>query len=271
MDEDRLPFYVIGEDEVHRALGMALVDAVIRHLAHERDADWLEPELVRRWSALAEPVDLPEHRRRGDSHRRGHIRQHGYLAGQPCAPGAHKLRALLVEHARAERTPALLVLLQDTDGDPALGKGVRQVQDWAAARDDLPPVAIGCAHREAEAWFMATPGLAAKQPQRLQQARAALGFDPTRQPERLSAQPNDALTDAKRVLRFVLLAEGERLAAGVPDSVSPSLEEVDELAAQLAADLGHLAQFKACGLAPFVAALKAALPRALHQHLPPAA
>ncbi len=43
---------------------------------------------------------------------------------------------------------------------------------------------------------------------RLDDARRALSFDPTTQSHRLTAHPNDALTDAKRVL--TQLTDGDR-------------------------------------------------------------
>lgn len=268
MSEGGVPVYVVGEDQVHRALGMALVDAVISKLAHDRDADWVDPDTVRRWSALAEPPGIAENRRWGNINGPSTIRLHGRLDGAPYLPGARQLRSAVVEHARAERSPGLLVLLRDTDGDPEIARGAQQVRDWIDSRRDLPPTAIGCPHRDAEAWFFAASGLTGEEAQRLDQACRVLSFDPTRQPERLTSSPNDARTDAKRVVRFVLLAEGSKLAKGTPASRPPSPDQADALAERVASDLDQLASYDDCGLAPFVDGLKKALVVALDSHLP---
>ncbi len=271
MGEDRVAVYVVGEDQVHRVLAMALVDATISWLAHHRSSDWVEARHVRRWSALEESDQEPEDQRWGDIHRRPKVRFHGYLDGRPCLPAARKFRASLVEHARADRPPGLVVIMQDTDGDERIIDGARQVLEWAASQPDLPPVVIGTPHRDAEGWFLAAPGIRTRRPDRVERAQKVLSFDPTRHPERLTARPNAAVTDAKRVLRFVLLQEGDDLAPGRPASRSPTPDEAERLASELVADLDALESFDACRLGPFVIALRDAVVRALSDHLRPVA
>lgn len=265
MSEGGTPFYVVGEDEAHRALAMALVDAGVRQIALQSDASWLDPDLVRRWSALIESDDVPEARRWGDIKATPKVRIHPFIDGAPCKPGARRLRAALVEHARSARAPGMVILMLDTDGDEQVLKGAEQVMSWVAGQSDLPPTVIGIPHRDAEAWFFAAPGIDGD---RLADARQVLCFDPTREPERLTSGPNDTPTDAKRVFRFVLLEEGKELVQGRPESRPPSPDEADAWAARLAADIARLSTFKKCHLAGFVRGIETTLRTALREYLP---
>ena len=258
---------------MHRALAMALFRKVAAELAASRGADYFEFDTAVRWSALRETDDVAEPRRWSDIHdavpEHHRLRLAGHINGQPIGPGARKLRGKLVECARARRQARLVVLLADTDGDDRLRAGARQVTDWAANQDDLPPVTIGQPHCDAEGWLMAMPSLSARQRERLAQAERVLSFDPSLQPDRLTSKPNDAVTDAKRVLQFVLLEVGDVLASGRPASRPPN-DDADRLAVQLASDLTRLAPFEACGLASFIAELRSAVAGLLVEHLPEA-
>ena len=54
MADGGVPFYIVCEDEVHRALAMALTDAVI-----VRVAPGVSIEKARRWSAIEERESVP--------------------------------------------------------------------------------------------------------------------------------------------------------------------------------------------------------------------
>lgn len=267
MSEHAPSFYVVGEDEVHRALAMAITDAAIEQLCVEHDADWLELDWARRWRAVDERDDVPRHRRWGSLHD-DRPPVHGMIRGRPVQPGARKLREAIVEITRRDDHARLLVLLQDTDGKQKLHAGVQQVADWADTDPDVPPVAIGAPHRDAEAWFFAIAERSAQEDLRLAEATRALTFDPARQPERLTSQPNHATTDAKRVVRYVFLADGDTLAEGRPASRPPDPDRADVLARRLASRLDRLTDYEACGLTTFITAVKESARRALHERLP---
>lgn len=268
MSDGRAPFYVVGEDEVHRALAMALTDASITMLAHEQDFDWLEAGSTRRWSAWEEHAAVLEGRRFSRlKDAPSEFRFHPILDGQRVPPGVKDLRNAILHTAKAEPRPALIILLKDTDGDQELPVAARQVAAWAAKQEGLPPIVIGTPAPEAEAWLLARRALSPTQQRRREKARRALGFDPTSEPERLTSRPNTARTDCKRVLRFILLEEGEALRVGHPSSSPPSNDEPDRLARELAAELGQLGDRVGCGLATFLTELPAGLKIALHDHL----
>jgi hypothetical protein len=275
--DGRVTIAIVGEDEVHRALAMALMDGVLAAAAGARGADWLDPHHVREWVVVPEGQDQPG-RRFYNSHWDHPLPVHGRRrppsfgrrAGRPLAPGASRLRHLYQLHALQPEPPDLLVILQDTDGNLELclaGDDLRRmVQD---SFHDGPAVVVGFPHRDAEAWLMAAPILPdGESAQRLDAARVALSFDPAKQPERLTSSPNDAVTDAKRVLRFVVLQEGERLAQGTPGSVPPSPTEADELACRLAQHLDRARAYQACNLAGFVLDLDAAVVTVFRDFIP---
>lgn len=273
MADEGVCVYIVGEDEVHRALGMALIHALANRLAQQTGADWFEFSTAVRWSALEESDAVPEARRWTDIHRdvAPPVRRRlmGHIQGRPVGPGAQKLRGKLVECARASRPARLVVLFHDTDGDSRLLTGAQQVIEWAATQDDLPAVVIGTPAPEAEAWFLLTDGLGPAQQARLDQARAMLNFDPTTEPERLTSKPPAKVTDAKRVVQYVLLEAGTRLAEGHPDSKAPTPERADALAERLAGNPERLVGFAACGIGPFLAALDQAVANTFRDHLPP--
>jgi hypothetical protein len=72
----------------------------------------------------------------------------------------------------------------------------------------------------------------------------------------LTAHPNHAHTDARRVARHAFLAEGTPEA--LPKSASPDPHEAHRLAQRLAADLPRLDRHHLCGLAQFIDGLRSA-------------
>lgn len=256
--DGRIGVAVVGEDELHRALAMALFDAALGALAEERHADWIEVELLRQWLVF----DGGTSARRGyyDIHRDDplptrpgvRIRTAGFINGEPLGPAASKLRHLFAFHALQDCPPDVVVILVDTDGEPRLSHSAEQVRQFARTLDAPPLLVFGLPHRDAEGWLFAAPLPADEETTRRHQAACAvLSFDPTRQPERLTSHPNHASTDAKRVVRFVLLGEGDGLAPGHPASRAPN-EEADALAARLAASLPRALTYYTCNLAPFI-------------------
>jgi hypothetical protein len=136
------------------------------------------------------------------------IKTRGHLDGVPLQPEGRKWRELLIalDHRVA---PDLTLVAKDTDGDPATLAGLRQVVEHYARRD--PPIVwvIAAPHQDAECWFVAgldpRPGL---EQVAHDAVRKDLKFNPLKEPERLTAHPNAAPTDAKRVLRHALLPPG---------------------------------------------------------------
>ncbi|MFN7142886.1 MAG: hypothetical protein ACK4YP_03860 [Myxococcota bacterium] len=253
--DGRVLVAVAGEDEVHRALAMALFDAAARAHADAAGQDWFDVEHQRRWTTPNERDDVPERRRYFDTHREVELpgptfRFSGRIDGKPLAPSARKLREMWLRHNLLVPRPALLVVLQDSDGAPGVVEGARQVVEWTRRQEGMTLV-VGVPERDAEAWLLAgwRPTDPAEE-SRLRAARETLHFDPTTQPERLTAHPNDALTDAKRVLRYLVFGETP-LTRGRPESRPPSAEQADELAAEMAADLARVRAHWACNLAGF--------------------
>ena len=277
MGDERLRFAVAGEDEVHRALGMKLAEAVVEALAHERDAAWIVRGDTWDFASIDPHTDRPPERRFYDIHqaprnlagRQRRTMLHGHLDGKPLGGDGRRLRQVVLDHAHAEEPPHLLVILHDTDGREAWFPTVDRIRDWIARTEGLPATAIGTPHRDAEAWFFAVPIREEPERARLREASAVLSFDPTKVPERLTSQPDARRTDAKRVVRFVFLGEGDNLTDQQPSSKAPSPEDADALAERLGEALDRLDRYEACRLADFVADLRRAIPRALGSQLPP--
>lgn len=108
-------------------------------------------------------------------------------------------------------------------------------------------------HQDAEAWFVAGFRPESKEERlRLTECQMILGFDAPVEPHRLTAHPNDARTDAKRVLRILVFDENA--------SRPPALEELQDLCDRTLNDLGLLERRGAgCGLAAFLDALRGTL------------
>lgn len=89
-----------------------------------------------------------------------------------------------------------------------MGAGLKQVRDgllWPFQ------VAVAMAEPEIEAWHVA--GFEPRDDEerrRLKEVREALSFDPRTQSHRLTSHPNDARTDAKRLLEALCGTDQER-------------------------------------------------------------
>lgn len=153
--------------------------------------------------------------------------------------------------------PDALVAMSDAQNNA----NAQEAADRAARyiRDNFQrpiPVVFGVPHWDAECWFVA--GLQQIAPDRLSAAAQALSFDPARQPHRLTAQPNDAIRDAKRALRFLIGAGGATLASTKTGALA--CEEYEALAGEWdVADLARLQAHEGCGLSAFIRALRAVI------------
>ncbi len=191
-------------------------------------------------------------RAKADAKKAG-IRTTGRVKGKPRSPEA--VLFLRVRLLAQEAGATGVVVLRDSDNDEGLlGDAARLNEEGI---DWQPYAAFGVAHRDAEGWLLA--GYTAQGDDeriRLQQAKKWLSFNPTREPERLTAQPNDADTDAKRVLAFILGEGTELTGKGRAPSRPPTDDDLASMAAGLAG-VNDLAAFENCGAAAFVAALRA--------------
>lgn len=118
--------------------------------------------------------------------------------------------------------PEALVIARDLDRQPERRRGFRQVMDDPGMTPPFPVVYAG-ADPEIEAWQIAgfEPETAAEH-QALARMKEALGFWPHREAHRLTSRPNDAPTDAKRVLCA--------LTNGDPDRSDRCLDDLPRLA-----------------------------------------
>jgi hypothetical protein len=237
---ERLAVFVAGEDRVHWFLATRLFDAALTERiggppgAEHRTFIGLRPGSdsydIRHAKAHAQDAGLRLTGRIGGARR------------SPASIFLTRIRFLAVQAGAGA-----VVLLKDSDGDEAFAREARRAQD--SAESELPPVAFGVPHRDAEAWLLA--GWTPRDPsqhERLREATAALRFDPTRRPERLTARPNDAVTDAKRVWMY-LHGEGDALeGAGRAPSRPPTVDHLEEIQLTRLRELGR---FAACGLADF--------------------
>lgn len=151
--------------------------------------------------------------------------------------------------ALARPRPDILVGMLDT-GDPRLRGDAERARRHIQTLGATMTVVFGLIYRDAEAWFVAGLTDVAG---RLATAKRELNFDPCAEPEKLTAQPNDALTDAKRVLRFLL---GDTPTLAATPSIALSGAEAEALAERTLRDLDVLARASATGLGEFIAALR---------------
>ena len=257
------------EDQAHRALATSLTERVLLVEAERRGAaHWVdEPSLtfLRSFCGLDDTDQTPEHLRFYDLKRAGRdvvdlgkrpliggrrLSLTGHIDGKPLQPEAAFWRRVFILFAAAEPRLDALIVVRDTDGDPRRLAGLKQAFEgfsWPL------PILVAAPHQDAEAWFVAgfVPRNNAEQ-RRLDERKARLSFDPAEEPHRLTAHPNDAPTDAKRVLRILLLDEDE--------SRPPGLDELPDLCTRTLTDLGRLERRgQRCGLSDFLADLRSRL------------
>lgn len=209
------------EDRAHDTLVKTLARRVVIEGASWDIADHLE----HMWT-WAGPGGEPEFKVGADidvsqfSTRR--IRLHGKLGDQPLAPEARMYRQLLLAFDLATPRPQLVIIARDGDGRASQRRrGFAQVVEF---HDFDFPIILALPEPESEAWFIC--GFSPKTPVEhalLAELRDRLSFNPVTQPHRLTSQPKDAVTDAKRVL-VALVGDGhERRDAGVHETPLPVL------------------------------------------------
>jgi len=209
-----------GEDENHFRVVTALVDdALVTTIDWVRDAldgcrTWRGLHGAERWYKYApdDAYDLRPVTIGGVT-----IKPQGRIAGEPLKPEASMWRKVLLLFCHRDPRPDVVVLARDLDGYPDRRAGLEQVctgLSWPFA------IVAATPEPEIEGWIVSgfVPRNEAEQRQ-LEQLRGELSFDPTLHSHRLTSHPNDASTDAKRVLRRLCNDDPERehtcLARGV--------------------------------------------------------
>jgi len=227
------------EDQGHFRAVTRLVDDTL--VAHH---DWLDGILEdpRSWRGLADHEAFYKYDPADARHLRpivnaGQVvRLHGHIQGEPLKPEASMWRKVLRLFCDAAPRPDVVVLARDMDGYPDRRAGMVQV------RDGLPwpfEIVLAAAEPEVEAWLVAgfVPNGRDEQ-DRLDDLRKQLSFDPTTESQRLTSHPNDAMTDAKRVLEGLCGTDPERRdaclgdrdilrARGAANGAAAFLDEVD--------------------------------------------
>ena len=256
--DSRIRIAIAGEDQAHRVLATRLIDAAILERA---DGGWPEPAELsqcRIYCGLCVPPDAPtcDHYYPFftlDADLRAQLGKKPFrvnrIGDQP-ANQATWFISLYQIFALAQPRPEVLVGMRDTN-DPRLRDDAERACHYIInTLGSAMTLSFGLIYRDAEAWFVAgLTDVAA----RIALAKQQLCFDPCAEPERLTAQPNSALTDAKRVLRF-LLSDTPTLAA--TPSIALSGPEAEALAERTLGDLDVLARAASTGLGEFIASLR---------------
>ena len=202
---------IAGEDNGHYTVATRLVDAALldRHT-------WLTDRLSAHRSHCGVHPGDPWHKYdRDDANdlrpieidgRR--IAPSGHINGKPLRPEAGMWRKILLLFCHRKPRPDAVLLIRDLDGYPTRLGGMQQ----AARELEWPfPIAIAAPQPEVEAWWVSgfTPTLPAEH-SALRALTRELSFNPTTESQRLTSHPNDAPTDAKRVLSRLCGDDPER-------------------------------------------------------------
>jgi hypothetical protein len=190
----------VGEDEKHFWVVTTLVDdALIASVDWLRDVIdscrvWRGLHAGERWYKYSpgNAYDLRPVTIHGMT-----IKPQGWIAGAPLKPEAGMWRRVLLQFAHADPRPDIVVLVRDLDGYPERLDGIEQVRrlDWPFE------IVAATPEPEIEGWIVSGFSPAdADERATLEDLRRHLSFDPTMQSHRLTAHPNDAKTDSKRVL-----------------------------------------------------------------------
>lgn len=209
---------VVAEDEGHYWVTTRIIDAVLergvpwmagivescrRYRGEREDEAWFKLSWIGSRDLSAITVDGRRPKR------------HGRIAGKPLEPEAGLWRDVLFLFSSQEPRPEVMLLVRDLDGNPGKRAGMLQVRDhltWPFV------VVVATPEPEIEAWVVA--GFEPGSDSEAAAVRAVfdeLSFDPTREPHRLTAHPNDAPRDAKRVLARLTGGDREREHACVDD------------------------------------------------------
>lgn len=260
------------EDQAHRALATSLADRVVLKEAERlHAADWVYEESLtwlRFFCGLHEDDHLPEHLRfyalsnaSDDAKRLGErvsiggrpIKLRGHIGGESLKPEAGLWRRLFILFSVEQPPPSVLIIVRDTDGIPARLDGLDQALALMKELELPLPIVVAAPNQDAEAWFVAgfVPEDSAEE-QRLRALKEMLSWSPPDEPHKLTAHPNTATTDAKRVLRILVWNQNE--------SRPPSLDELPGLCDRTLRDLDLLERRGTeCGLNKFVSELRSTL------------
>jgi hypothetical protein len=192
---------VACEDNGHFSAVTCLVDAALR-AEHEWLGDVIES--CRSWCGVGRSQPWYKYDPRDGRDVRPlvldgiTVKPQGHINGERLELEAGMWRHVLMLFCHCEPRPEVVLLVRDMDGYRDRKKGMEQVRNglrWPFA------VVIAAPEPEIEAWHVAGFIAAdAKEREALDQLRRSLSFDPTLQSHRLTSHPNDAATDAKRVL-----------------------------------------------------------------------
>lgn len=192
---------VVAEDRMGLALARDLCDRVVR----ERGAAWLAelwegPEASaqqREWAGFDRADEFTTWSGLKDEARRRGLRSHPLGLRASAAEGYKAVQVALLQPD--DRKPDLLVLARDTEG--AANARAEMTRGAATADPTAPAWTLhAVAHQESEAWAIAGYEPRDAHERRLLDAeRARLGFDPVREPHRLTPKNPTDPRDAKRV------------------------------------------------------------------------
>lgn len=201
----------VGEDENHFRVATALIDDTL-----VASVDWMRDvlESCRTWRGLHgeerwykyapdDAYDLRPVTIGGVT-----IKPQGRITGQPLKPEASMWRKVLLLFCHRDPRPDIVVLARDLDGYPERRAGLEQVctgLSWPFA------IVAATPEPEIEGWIVSgfVPQDDDEQHQ-LELPRGELSFDPALHSHRLTSYPNDASTDAKRVLSRLCNDDPER-------------------------------------------------------------
>jgi hypothetical protein len=210
---------LVGEDTTHAVLLGVLLRETIREAAGAAGREWIvdnlehEPAFIGgvdltgfipglRYTSALTPLPPPSARPTIGGRA---VRLRGLIDGAPREVESKKWQYLLLELLSRSPKPGALLVARDTDGEPTNLDGLRQVAAYFTGLDPSLRVVVAAPHRDAECWLVAGVEPAND---REREAHAAvqreLSFNPLMSSDRLTGQPNDAPTDAKRVLRRLL-------------------------------------------------------------------
>lgn len=183
------------------------LEGVIETVCH-----WRGVEDGRAWSTLdrGNARDLKAFEFEGQR-----IQPIGHIDGRRLEPEASMWRKVLLAFCQAQPQPEVVVLVRDLDGYAERRRGLEQVRDglkWPFK------IIAAMAQPEIEAWHVAgfEPDTETEKTA-LVEVRDTLSFDPRLESHRLTSHPNDAPTDAKRVLERLCGRDSERVLACLND------------------------------------------------------
>lgn len=215
---------ILGEDVAHGALAGELVRATLLTYAEAHLADWFSESVdaLLTWRGDEELSVVRSGLRYAKSagagrelKLRGTWPEGGTPPPDPSGPGVQSWRRKLT-WARLQEGVEGIVVVTDTDGDST--NALEQVAAHLPDPDqpDTPrPIVLAIAHQDAEGWFALgfAPRDAHEETRHAAKTRE-LSFDPADLPHRLTASPNNAPTDAKRVLGHLLWGTNSSEAVG---------------------------------------------------------